>query len=537
MARASACWSLVLLACACTRAAEPSADEAEHDVARVAVPDDRGVDLDLRDRRLDNPYAYIPPQCYLRTVDAAGNVHNPCFTCHTGGVAPNYVDDLELQLAYDFADPARHNRWANTRVDRRAAVAAADEAEVLAWVRDSNYFDDDGAITLAAILGDLPAGWDIDGDDVWSGYTPDCWFAFDDRGFDRDPAGTPTGWRAYAAPPFPGFWPADGMAGDTMIRLPAPWREHEDGRFDLGIYALNLAIVEALMTRRDVVIAPSDEAELGVDLDRDGTLAIATKVAFRWAPRRGETMQWVGRARELQARGEAPLAAGLLPVGTEILHSVRYLDVDADGRVTMAARMKELRYARKRGWRSYGELEQAVAAETKEKHDHPDRLRQVFGDVEHGVLTGTGWVYQGFIEDRHGELRPQTFEESVFCVGCHSGVGATSDGIFSLARKPAASTPDGGWQHPLQADATARAELRRRDGRGEIASWIEQSGAASDGPIPSRSRALALDVAYREIVRAQSFTAGRDATIVAADAWDVVPAGESTGITAPVSGR
>lgn len=562
---------LATIACACTRAGESTPEDHAAAIASTAAAVvTRGIDRDLRETRLSNPTAYIPAQCYVRTRGDDGRVHNPCAACHHAATAPNYIDDAELQLAYDFAAPARVNRWTNLEVDRTAAIAAAGTDDVLAWVREGNYFDADGDIALASTLAEVPAGWDADGDGSWSGYVPDCWFAFDAHGFDHDPTGAPTGWRAYVAPPFPGFWPSNGSAGDTMIRLPAAYREDASGRDDPSIYAVNLAIAEALMTRRDVVIAPVDERALAVDLDRDGALDIAEAVTFHWAPRRGEGMQWVGRARALQASGEAPLAAGLLPVGTELLHSVRYLDLAADGRVTMAARMKELRYARKRSWRSYGELEQAVAGETKEKHDHPDRLRRVHGDVEHGVLNGQGWVYQGFIEDEGGTLRPQTFEESVACVGCHSGTGATSDGVFSLPRKLAGARPDDGWHHAWRPGDAAGPEPRRRDGTGEYAHWLANNLAADDWRadtelaarffdaagalrpealralsqdiaslvLPSPARALALDAAYREIVRAQSFVAGRDvAAAPVTTMWRELPQDEATGVQTPVGPR
>ncbi len=58
-----------------------------------------------------NPFAYIPPQCYTRTVDAAGAVHNPCSTCHAPSAAPNDADDGDLQTVYDFPAPALQNPW------------------------------------------------------------------------------------------------------------------------------------------------------------------------------------------------------------------------------------------------------------------------------------------------------------------------------------------------------------------------------------------------------------------------------------------
>jgi len=82
---------------------------------------------------------------------------------------------------------------------------------------------------------------------------------------------------------------------DALIRLAAPFRENAQGRFDLALYKPNLAIVEALITRRDVPIAPVQEAPLGVDLDKDGRLATAERVLYDWAPLKGRQMSYVGR--------------------------------------------------------------------------------------------------------------------------------------------------------------------------------------------------------------------------------------------------
>jgi hypothetical protein len=146
-------------------------------------------------------------------------------------------------------------------------------------------------------------------------------------------------------------------------------------------------------------------------------------------------MSFVGQAAVQQAAGSIHLAAGLFPEGTEFLHSVRYIDVTDTGEIAMAPRMKELRYAKKRSWQSYSDLQMAASSEVKEKNDFPDRLSVFLGDVEQGVSNGQGWVYQGFIEDSGGDLRPQSYEETVFCMGCHSGLGITVDGIFSFGRK------------------------------------------------------------------------------------------------------
>ena len=522
-------------------AAASSVTEAEPEVAaKPAEPEQ-----DLRVRLPANPSAYIPPQCYVDTRDPSGGVHNPCFVCHHDAGRPNFIGDGEVQTAYDLPGPALTNRWTNLVADRRAALANIDEAELLAYVRGSNYREAD-QLVLANRLADLPAGWDTDADGAWDGYVPDAWFEFDAQGWDHSPEGARTGWRSYAFRPLPGaFFPSNGgSAGDALIRLPVEFRRNVAGEDDLEIYAINLAILEALITRADVAIDPADEAKLGVDLDGDGQLGVAARVHYRWAPLKGQTMRWVGAAGMGQDAGEIELAAGLFPVGTEILHSVRYLDVGPEGAVSMAARMKELRYARKRRWLSYSDLDEAAGEDGKERRDFPDRVREVVGDLERGADNGMGWIYQGFIEDVDGELRPQTVEETLFCVGCHSGVGATDDGIYSFGRK-LADTDDRGWRPMGRPGAPPIGDMLRADGRREYATYLIENGAGDDfrsngellarffdaageprmsaieglvedaSPLltPSGPRALALDAAYRMVVREQSYAKGRDAVL------------------------
>lgn len=135
--------------------------------------------------------------------------------------APNCVNDHDLQLAYSFPAPARVNPWSNLFVDRSAEVSAPHPADLPAWVKQSNYFAEDGTPVLAARLSKPPADWDMDGDGRWSGFVPDAAFAFDARGFDRAPDGRLTGRRTFAYQPLPGtFRPANGATDDVLIGLP-----------------------------------------------------------------------------------------------------------------------------------------------------------------------------------------------------------------------------------------------------------------------------------------------------------------------------
>ncbi|MGO4854102.1 hypothetical protein [Phaeovulum sp. W22_SRMD_FR3] len=522
--------------------------------------------VDLTRTTLGNPTAYIPPQCYTKTEDAAGNSHNPCQTCHVSARRPNFVNDADLQQSYAMPGPALTNPWTNLFVDRRAVIAATDPAEIKAYVAEDNYLDATGQPILAAKLAALPPAWDSNGDGAWAGYVPDSYFAFDDEGFDHAPDGRLTGWRAFAYQPLPGgFWPTNGSADDVLIRLPAAYREDATGAESLVVYKTNLAITEALIRRADVAIAATDEATVGVDLDRDGVLDSATHVAFAFAPLEGVTMQWAGRAGTLPG-SEAPLAAGLYPFGTEFLHSVRYLATEGET-VTMAPRMKELRYMRKSRWQTYADLEEGALAEKKEDSDFPDRTKQFFGSAEAGIPTGSGWRMQGFIEDAAGDLRPQSFEETVFCTGCHGGVGTVDDSTFAFPRKLSTASFREGWYHWSQKGLSGTPDLIRADGTGDYAhylrtnragdeyranravieAWLDADGALSTekeaalrddiGPLltPSPGRAMALNAAYRDIVRAQSFDRGRDANLTPMDdtVWRAVEDEQPTGIETP----
>lgn len=523
------------------------------------------AEVNLASTDLHNPTAYIPPQCYTETRDAAGTVHNPCMTCHVRPRAPNAINDEDLQRAFALPGPARTNRWTNLFVDRRPAIAATDAAEIDAYVRQDNYRDADGAITLARVLAEIPAGWDVNGDGQWNGYIPDAFFDFDAQGHDRAPDGTPTGWRAFAYVPLPGgFWPANGATDDVLIRLPAIFRQTEAGASSLDAYALNLAIVEALILRADVAIDPVDESLWGVDLDGDGHLGTAERVAFDWAPLEGRMMSWVGAARR---QAPHPPTAGLFPLGTEFLHSVRYLDVTDDG-IALAPRLRELRYAVKTRWLTYADFEEAGLAEAKERADFPDRISLFFGSVETGIANGAGWRYQGFIEDALGALRPQSFEETVFCVGCHGGIGVTDNSAFAFPRiLPADRARARGWYHGSQQGLAGIPDPMRADGRAEILTYLRENGAGdefrsndeliarafeTDGSVapdfaaalagdiavalfPSPGRARALNTAYREIVREQSFILGRDPVLApAVNVHRQVDPDEPTGVETPV---
>lgn len=566
--------SLSLSACQLDAATLGKLLPSAHATANAAGNSSSDI-ADLRNRTLNNPLAYIPSQCFTKTQDEQGRSHNPCFACHIGSSEPNFIDDGDVQLAYDFPgdDGANiDNPWLNLFKDRRQAIAAISDAQMLAYLRQDNYSGSDGRPQLARILSEsLPYVWDVNGNGRWDGYLPDAGFIFDRQGFDHRADGTYSGWRAFAYAPFLGtFWPTNGATDDVLIRLAPAFWQNEQGQPDLAIYRVNLAIVTALIQRRDVPLETAvDEIALQVDLDKNGSLGQASLVRYDWAPLQGRLMSYVGQARREQAAGRLHLAAGLFPEGSEFLHSVRYLDPDEQGGIGLAKRMRELRYAVKKSWYSYSDLKETALKEVREKSVSPERTRQFTGNAESGLGNGQGWVYQGFIEDSQGRLRPQTYEETAYCIGCHSGIGATTDSAFAFPRKFKENSLQSGWYHWTQQGLAGTAEPLRSDGLPEYAHYLAQNGAGDEfrantevmarffdgqGKLksslieqlrhnialllsPSKERAMALNKAYRTIVAEQSFILGRDATSTApVNVHRSIRNGTATGIVQPVSG-
>ena len=522
-----------------------------------------GVSVDIKNRSLYNEAAYVPSQCYTKTEDADGRIHNPCFTCHIDAVIPNYMDDWDLQRGYTFREYARTNRWSNLFKDRRNAVSAISDAEITEYIRADNYITPEGQLLLASTLKQLPQAWDVDGDGVWNGYIPDCYYDFDSEGFDRDANGKDTGWRAFGYYPLPGtFWPTNGSTDDVLIRLPKDFRMLREGVFDRETYKVNLLIVESLMKQKTIESFAIDETRYGVDLDKDGQLATAEQIVFDYAPRDGRQMSYVGMAK---AKHHA-IAAGLYPVGTEFLHSVRYVDVDKEGKVHLSPRMKELRYGKKVRWMSYSDHRRIADEEMQDRRAFPDRLEVFIGDAERGISNKRGWRYQGFIEDASGALRPQSYEENLQCIGCHANIGVLADSTFAFQRKFEKDSFQEGWFHWSQHGLNGIKEPKTPDGRFEYTLYLQENhagdefranteivqqffnGEALDHDaveqlhhniahllFPSPSRALELNKAYKVIVNEQSFIYGRDATLMPLiEVHKELNDEQKTGIVSPV---
>ena len=520
---------------------------------------------------LEQPSPYIPPQCYTNPKVNDNTVANPCYACHTPSKRPNVLNDTDVQLEFGFPESVLRNPWSNMFKDRRADIAAIGDEDIMAYVRHDNYFDDKGQIRLVKRLQQQAKQFDSNDNQQWDGYVPDMYFNFDHQGFDHAPDHSYTGWRSYAYYPLPGsFMPTNGSTDDVSIRLAPAFQQNTQGKFDLTIYTVNLAIVEALMREQDVAIDPVDEQTLGVDLDKDGQLAQATIIKYDWAPLEKRFMSYVGQAKEQLDNGRIHLAAKLFPEGTEFLHSVRYLDIDKNGQVSMAPRMKELRYARKTNWLNYYPWEVLVSAEIKERHDFPARTKQVIGSAEEGVRIPQGWVYQGFIEDKQGELRPQTYQEQVSCTGCHSGVGVMMDSNISFYRKLPTTSFQQGWYHWNQKSMAGLPEPKREsDGEYEYSYYLKNNPTGDEFRandevkqrffehngqpktamferlhqdisvlmLPSKERAMALNKAYKVLVEEQSYTQGKVPLLGPLDdvMFKDILVGQQTGITEALS--
>ena len=458
-------------------------------------------------RTVYNHEAIIPPQCYTRTEGK----FNPCYVCHQAAQTQgeNSMDDWDLQEAYSFSDLGMTNHWQNLFEDRTAKLEAISDEAILEWIREDNYSP------LAPSL--EAAGFD--------GWVPDlenlqfAERAFDAEGFALDGSG----WVAFNYKPFPStFWPTNGSTDDVMIRLPQAFRSDASGAYSRDVYVANLAILE--LTIKDLAAVgtpPIDERRVGKDLDGDGALKVTHRV--------NRAEQYVG-----PAAGEH-WERSMYPAGTEFLHTVRYLGIGSDGHIGPSTRLKEVRYMRK--WVAYRTrvYERVYQLEGYDKELGSLPSYHYLGDK--GLDNKFGWSIQGFIENPAGDLRASTYEENLFCMGCHTSIGATIDKTFAFPRK--IDGADGWGYINLQGmpDAPNRGEtlgeiatyLQRVGGGGEFRSNAEMQARwfKADGSLdldkalqaedvyalitPSVERALELNKAYRVIVSEQDFIFGRDA--------------------------
>lgn len=292
-----------------------------------------------------NLEAIIPPQCYTRTEGQ----YNPCYTCHQSyppfygeDSRPNDMRDGDLQAEYAFSDEALQNHWKNLFVDRRDAVAQVSDAQILQYVNDENYIRLQQDLEAQGFTGFIP---DLENYHLGAA-------AFDSAGLALDGSH----WVAFNYKPLPStFWPTNGSTDDVLVRLPACFREDASGQYQRDIYLANLGLLEiAIQDLTQTTIPEVDESVIGIDIDNDGVLGITDTIQRR-------------EYYLCSARDDQPLTRMLYPEGTEFLHSVRYVGVDAAAEIFPAARMKELRYMKKTRFFNQTELRSIYSNERGEK--------------------------------------------------------------------------------------------------------------------------------------------------------------------------
>lgn len=455
-----------------------------------------------------NREAIIPPMCYTRTE----RKHNPCYVCHQDALPEreNKMNDKDLQEGYSFSDLGMKNHWHNLFEDRSKRVAAISDAEIIMWVNQNNYSELAPKLRAAQFKGYIP--------DVKNLHLGKA--AFDAQGFAKDGSQ----WVAFNYKPFPStFWPTNGSTDDVMIRLPEVFRTTKHGSYSRDVYMANLAIVEANIKGLTHISTPAiNEKVIAKDLNKDGILSMSHQIM--------DVTRYVGAA------STQFIEKHTYPRNTEFLHTVRYLSIDQNGDVVYSPRMKEVRYMRK--WQAYPKfvlaqyyLEEAFAKEA-------GHLPGYTHLKDYGLDNGMGWSIQGFIENKHGKLRANTFEENLFCMGCHNSIGSTIDKTFSFARKIDGARGWGYIDLKNMPDAPNMGEhlgeiatyLQRTGGGDEFRSneemktrWLHHDGQVNLAVVqscdvytlitPSRERALSLNKAYKIIVEDQDFIFGRDPSI------------------------
>jgi len=462
-----------------------------------------------------NLEASVPSQCYTKT----GGESNPCWTCHTQRQGRNFQGDWDLQEEYAFSDFALKNHWKNLFKDRSTEIAAITDADMIAYINTDNYTPLREALAQVA---DYP------------GYRPDLdlYLGFDEAGFARDGSQ----WRAIRYKPFLGtFWPTNGSTDDVMIRLPQAFRTTVAGAESQEIYKINLAILETAVAtppdirRADIVrlVEPVNEVLAGIDLNGDGILSSEISTLY------GLPDYYVGAANDIV------VDRFVYPIGTEFLHTVRYVDINQPS--LLSTRLKELRYSKKVKYLDDWAIGRQYEWEFNEKDE--GKLPIYSGSPLVGLMNNFGWQLQGFIEDGQGRLRLQTEEEHRFCMGCHTAIGVTVDQTFALARKvPGAE----GWQHQYMTgiqdvpqyghdkpeiltyfervqggdEFRANEEILNRffpNGKLDEAEML-RAAPGGDQDIgylitPSAERAAQLNKAYMALIKAQEIKLGRDTLI------------------------
>jgi len=471
-------------------------------------------DFDLgSSQKMENYEAVVTSMCYTKHE----HKYNPCYVCHQDikqdGRA-NKMNDGELQNEYAFSDVGITNHWTNLFIDRTEKILQISDEKILEYINTENYTGLKPMLEKHNFSGYIP---DLENYHLGAN-------AFNTDGFAKDGSG----WVAFNYKPLPStFWPVNGSTDDVLIRLDKPFRENTKGELSTIAYKFNLAILEAAIKNLEKISVDSlDESEVGTDLNNDGKLSIVTSI--------DRPSHYVGGALNI------PVETFLYPQYTEFLHTVRYIGTDEENGIYNAPRMKELRYMiKKQSYHESGDAldksELAFLYDLEWQEKSKGWLPQYNSLLEKGIDNKYGWWIQGFIEDENGDLRPQSYEETFFCMGCHTTLGTTIDQTFSFARKIDGAK---GWGYIDLKSMIDAPNIGKSEG--EILTYFKRVGGGNefrikndihdkfytDGVLdvdkvkevdsvyelitPTHKSALKMNKAYKVLVESQDFIHGRD---------------------------
>lgn len=376
----------------------------------------------------------IPAQCWIET---SYGTQNACKYCHT-----NYLSSIEHgnaypigedQITYSFPS-ANLNRilWQNIIYPENIEKRLASEGISIPNIDEVEYIRaDNWTTTYNKVRGNNESLW-LNSNTRHKNYilfpalNPNHLFPInranptgnathgyiDNEGFVKNEKNNYTGWRAINFFPYAIFTPLTGSVSGIYIRLSEVFMKN-NGIFCIETYKRNLTLLEENIKNK----LTKDQNYLG-----DASIIALKK--------------------------------GFYPVGTEFAHPLHYVDLHADGEVgrsidgvlasgvkqfefpgTRAKRVKEIRYMYK--WKEV-DLKDIALNEQEETEHNPlnFEFEKFIGREGQGwVDNGSGWLLAAYIENRYGDLRPQTTEELAQCVGCHAKVGNTIDAVWSFQRK------------------------------------------------------------------------------------------------------
>lgn len=385
---------------------------------------------ELRDRTLfENPYANIPAQCYIET---SNGTQNSCLFCHSNAAARiglgnnipqaglnDKIGNLQLEYAFgpanEFAKSPNINPWRNLIAPKeledefnklKIDTTLWNLEEYISsdnWQKAYDSKEDKKEFFLFPNLN--PANLPADDDGFVRSENKK-------EGRFKDNISYNTGWRAINFIPYGIFTPYSGSVSGIYVQLSEKFMKDKNGLFNLNIYKKNLNLLEK---------AIQDRLE------------------------KTEKMYY-GSANNIEVK------RGLFPLGTKFAHPLHYVDARADETYAnnnkypglRANRVKEIRYMYK--YKMYYPNE-VVAKE----EDAP----LYYNKNESWIDNGAGWYMSAYIEDKNGNLRGQTPQELLTCIGCHSstygfepeqftsGTGNAIDTVWSMPRKLA---NDEGWK-------------------------------------------------------------------------------------------